>query len=633
MAYEPYRRRMSLHEGNTYATIDGVAGAATEAADRVILEALHAAAPELSERNSPVLLDVPRAEAAFETILSSVEAELLPLCAGHDYRRLLHVSRLCSMVPMLMRQDANHEDRRVRTMSADRWILRCASRSLSQDYMTMVPNDYRLMPVSDALCRDTAEIHVLAHFHQRHVVERARFNFMRLVSARNGLPGPTLRLHEDTTVGWEKIKKEVYGSLIMFYERGQHASEELAWWGIGSIDAGGEFFALSADPNPFVSGSSPAFFEPSRIGLDAWLEYGQRFGGLFERDTGMPAEHFWAVSRALGILALEGGGRDDGLRHWANLTGTMPFRRKELLGGHLAQVAAAQLGDLGGSASTGDIDRSVARYVGLASSSAGTPALGASRMVEGRGSDTSALRNPFYPYMIHGMDSHEYWIVDYLATIPFIRGVVNEIEFSGRTTSCGQRDDYERTSVFDAHLARRLTDIPGYSAAFAAHRDDPNLPNASFSFDGGAQHREIDVPLRRDEVLIAVQTWTHTVNEKTRAGERRAMERRWNSASDKLKDTDQKYTDYLLHNEEGRKHMRDEGLRYVLPVLCGPYAEPLVSLDEKFWLRYPRFGIEGGLEGAIPRVLTPAELFTFLEDATEPELQSFCERESWILRD
>lgn len=252
-------------------------------------------------------------------------------------------------------------------------------------------------------------------------------------------------------------------------------------------------------------------------------------------------------------------------------------------------------------------------------------------MVEGSGADAAALRNPFYPYMIHGTDRHEYWIVDFLATIPFIRGVVNEIEFSGRTTSFDQRDVYVRTSVFDAHLAKELTNVPGYTVAFAAHRDDPNLPNATFSFDGGAEHREIDVPLRRGEVLIAVQTWTPTVNEKTRAGERRAMERRWNSARDKLRDTDQKYTDYLLRNEEGQRHMRDEGLRYVLPVLCGPYAEPLVSLDQDFWLRYPRFGFEDGLEGATPRVLTPTELAAFLEGATERELISFCERHGWSM--
>jgi hypothetical protein len=233
--------------------------------------------------------------------------------------------------------------------------------------------------------------------------------------------------------------------------------------------------------------------------------------------------------------------------------------------------------------------------------------------------------------MIHGTDRHEYWLVDYLMTIPFIRGVVNEIEFSGRTTSSNHNDAFVRTSVFDAHLAKELTSVPGYAAAFIAHREDPNLPNITFFFNGGAESREIDVPLRRGEVLLAVQTWTPVVNEKTMAGERRAMERRWNKAREKLRDTDRKYTDYLLCNEEGRKHMRDEGLRYVLPVVCGPYAEPLVSLDEEFWLRYPQFGSEEEPERAVPRILTPTELLAFLEDATEQELTSLCEREGWTL--
>lgn len=635
MSAYSYQRNMSLHEGNTYAALTAVAGNATEEADRVILEALHYAAPELSELNSPVLLDVPRAEGAFEIILSNVEDELLRVCARYDYRRLLHVSRLCSMVPTLMREDKNYEDRRMRTMSADRWILRCAPRSLARDYMTMIPNDYHLMPVPEALCHDAAKLHVLAHFHQRLVVERARFNFMRLVSGRNGIPGPTMRVHENTTVGWEKLANELYGSLILFYERGQHASEALAWWGMGSVAAGNEFFALSADPNPSFSAASPAFFEPSHINLDAWLEYGRRFGDLFERDIGMPAEHFWAISRALGMLGLEGASGDDGLQHWARLTATIPVHRDDLLGGRLTLLATAELRELGTLVNERDLERSVTRYVGLASSSDGTPALGAARMQDGGDFDADALRNPFYPYMIHGTDQHDYWIVDYLATIPFIRGVVNEIEFSDSTTVSAQEDAYVRTSVFDAHLAKELTSVPGYVAAFIAHREEPDLPNAKFYFNvsGKSTDREIDVPLRRGEVLIAVQTWTPTVNEKTRAGEKRALEQRWNNARDKLGDTDQKYTDYLLHHDEGRRLMAEEGLRCVLPVLCGPYAEPLVSLKEKFWLRYPRFGFEGGLEGAMPRVLTPTELLTFIENVTEPELRSICEREGWVLTD
>lgn len=50
--------------------------------------------------------------------------------------------------------------------------------------------------------------------------------------------------------------------------------------------------------------------------------------------------------------------------------------------------------------------------------------------------------------------------------------------------------------MFDAHLAEELTNVPGYTAAFTTHRIDPALPNVTFSFDEGAEHREIDVPLR-----------------------------------------------------------------------------------------------------------------------------------------
>jgi hypothetical protein len=620
---------MRLHEGKTYATLLNVADYATEQADRVILGALHAAALELSEFNSRVLLDVPRAESAFETILSNIERELLRLCAKHDYRQLLHVSRLCSAVPALMRQDANHEDRRFRTMSADRWILRCARRSLARDYMTMMRNDYRLMLVPDALCHDAAEIHVLAHFHQRMVVEKARFNFMRLVSARNGLPGPTMRLHENTTIGWDTHVK-LHDSNILFYQRGQGASEELAWWGMGRVVARNELFALSADPNPFL-GESGGLFNPAPLSLDAWLEYGRRFGDLFERDTGMPAEHFWAVSRALGSLGLESVWADEGLGHWVSLTASMPVRREDLLGGRLTRLAAAELGELGATADTRNLHRSVTRYVALASSSSGTPALRAANAREVKSPDAAALRNPFYPYMIHGTSRHDYWIVDYLMTLPFIRGVVNEIEFSGSPKPSDYDAAFLRTSVFDAHLAKELTSVPGYEAAFIMHRENPDLPNVTFSFNGGAENREIDVPVRRGEVLLAVQTWTPIVNEKTRAGERRAMESRWNSARDKLRDTDRKYTDYLLRNKKGREHMRHEGLRYILPVLCGPYAEPLVSLDKEFWLRYPRFGSEEGLELAVPRILTPTELLAFLEDVTESELRTICGRGGWVL--
>jgi hypothetical protein len=331
MTTNPLFGNPPVHEGHFYGTLLAVSDGAKEQSTEIIRGAVRAAAPELSESNTPVLLDGGKAETAFETILVSIEDELRSLCAEHDYRQFLHVSRLCSAVPTLMWQDANHEDRRVRTLSADRWILRCSPRSLSQDYVTIMgPNDYRLRPVPASLCRDAAKLHVLAHFHQRIVVEKGRFNFMRLVSARNSLRGPTLRLHVDPTIGWDLHSAELHGSLLLFNEREQRDNSVLAWWGMADVEAGNEFFALSADPNPTLDETLNPF-NPRPISLDAWLEYGRRFGALFERDIGMPAEHFWAISRALGSLGLEAAVADGGrFQRWANCTATIPVRKEEV---------------------------------------------------------------------------------------------------------------------------------------------------------------------------------------------------------------------------------------------------------------------------------------------------------------
>ncbi len=627
------------HEANVYQTLLDIGGDAKAEAIRIVREAFRGAAPDLSGSDEPVLLDGRQAEDAFETILSHVEAVLFDLCSRHDYRQMLHLSRMCSVVPDLMWQDANHEDRRVRTLSADRWILRCSPRLLPHDHVIVGPGDYRLREIPKGMCYDAAKIHALAQFHQRQVEERIRFNFMRLVSSRNdGVRGPTLRLHDDPRIGWELHSAELAASLELFYQRAQHKNADLAWWGLGDVDLGGELFALSADPNPSLDSASPPF-QPRAIALDAWGEYGRRFASLFERDTGMPAGHFWAISRALGRLGLEAAVADGGrFQRWVSLTATIPLRRVDLVGGNLARRAAAELRGLPSPDGAQGLERSVDRYVRLASSTPDTPALRAApATAESPRSDPDAsatVRSTFYPYIIHGTDDQEYWIVDYLMTVPFIRGMVNEIEFSpsASTTSSGNHDASVRTSVFDAHLAAALVEIPGYREAFAAHRPDPNLPNVVFFFNEGAESREIDVPVRVGEVLVAVQTWTPAVNRRTMAGERRAMEKRWNSARDKLRDTDKKYTDYLLGDDEGRGHMRSEGLTCILPVVCSPYAEPLVSLMGEFWLRpLPLGSPETQVEGSVPRILTPSELIGFLGDVTEQDLKVLCEGNHWTL--
>ena len=66
-------------------------------------------------------------------------------------------------------------------------------------------------------------------------------------------------------------------------------------------------------------------------------------------------------------------------------------------------------------------------------------------------------------------------------------------------------------------------------------------------------------------------------------------------------------------------------------MVCGPYAEPLVSLEREYWLRYPQFEPPKIPEDTVPRVLTPSELKVFLEDATEQELKVICEGSGWVL--
>jgi hypothetical protein len=234
------------------------------------------------------------------------------------------------------------------------------------------------------------------------------------------------------------------------------------------------------------------------------------------------------------------------------------------------------------------------------------------------------MRAPAYPYFIYGDDCHELWIVDYFRTIPFVQGLASELQFSGSDAS-------DRTSVFDARLAELLGQTPGVELAFQENREVADLPNVKFYFNGGAEHREIDIPLRFGKVLIAVQTWAREVDLRIAAGDYRAMKRRRNLAKSKLKSTDQHYTDYLLGHREGRQHMVERGFQYVLPVLCGLYTEPVASLKPKYWLRHPSMFSLDEVEKAIPRILTPDELVNFLTTATEQELSAICERNGWKL--
>lgn len=226
-------------------------------------------------------------------------------------------------------------------------------------------------------------------------------------------------------------------------------------------------------------------------------------------------------------------------------------------------------------------------------------------------------------------------MVDYLNTLPFFQGLAGELRFSPSKSvaQAGGSDHFARTSMFDTLLVERLIRIQGIEPVFVEDREEPVLPNVRFFFNDRSKSREIDVPLRLGSVLVAVQTWAREVDPRISEGHYRAMQRRWADAKNKLRSTDDKYTDYLLRHPEGKRRMAGEGLRYVLPVLCGPYTDPVASLEPQFWLRpHSTSSLDEALK-AVPRILSPAELEGFLSSTTEREVREICERNGWVVRD
>ena len=140
--------------------------------------------------------------------------------------------------------------------------------------------------------------------------------------------------------------------------------------------------------------------------------------------------------------------------------------------------------------------------------------------------------------------------------------------------------------------------------------------------------------MRVGEVLLAIQTWKPEADPRVDAGNERAMLRRWDKVRDKLRKTDERYTDYLLEHPEGQSLMRKEGLRYVLPIVCGPHPEPAASFEWTLWLRQPSYDSGGQLQAPPPvsRIATPPELAYFLYTVTEADLTLICKANRWDLQ-
>ena len=616
---------------------------------------------KISAGEEPVAFFGPReAEDIWEEIFSGAERELRAVCGPYDYRQLLFMSRLCSGLPALRARDRGMYFTRVRSQNADRWILRCAARRADRDHLRSEGGGYSVGDLPAGIFRDAVKLHVLADLHNALGFTRMMYNLMRLVSSENGLrPGPLLRLRTDSRIGHVVDLTEIRKlASVHDFRRGAYNGEfsmSPAIVGPGSTDEPDALlFGYFEDvtTRPYGGG---VLFAPGFVGLDALIGYGERFRRLFEREdgVGMPPEHLRAVTRGLRDLALGELGEFDPARAgpsatWAFRTGTLPVRRDELLGGALEEAAEAELAAADPARSGEDLAQSVERFVALASSSGDAVARpgpipgytrGAPIRHAERERDAASDRTLGYPYMIHGGPEQELWLVDLANTLPFYEGLARQLQFSPskKTTGTGRSESYDRTSVFDARVAEMLASVPGVEAAFdnvggedGIEKEDPDLPNVTFRLSGGG-NREVDVPLRLGAVLVAVQTWVREVDPRIAEGHYRTMQRRWSAAKKKLAATDRYYTDYLLGDPAGRRHMEKRGLRCILPVLCGPFTEPVVSLEGGFWLRYPSLQSFDSPGQAIPRILTPPELGRFLSSTSEAELIEICEGHGWTL--
>lgn len=180
---------------------------------------------------------------------------------------------------------------------------------------------------------------------------------------------------------------------------------------------------------------------------------------------------------------------DPELALWVVLTGTLPVPRDSLLGAPLKAAARGYLASADPDrANDADLNRNVERFVALTSSS--------SDAVPG-----------------HAREPH------------------------GSTDSAperGRERDAARISMFDVLLADQLAGVTNLESAFVGDRENPKLPNVRFFFNRRCESRKIDVPLRRGEVLIAIQTWARNFDRKMSEGQYRMTQRRWEAAKRKL---------------------------------------------------------------------------------------------------
>ena len=602
-----------------------------------------AVTPDLGgQAGASTVLGAREAERVLEAFVSELVQELWAVCVPYDYRQLFLVSRLCTNLPAFRSSERNLSRVWMRVQAADLCALGFGSRVLG-DFTRVDPDGgYSLGFPPDAMAADAARLHELARRFRLAVVALGKLNYLRVFAAENGREhSPTVVLESDGSVRVDAGTPDS-GVAADLYGHRHTYNRALSLWGVAEAEAAGYPVALSYDLSETVRDEpyGGAAFLAQALWFNELFEHGVRFRRRFEYGVGIPVEHLYCIMRALYRLGVERALADDArLAGWADLTGTLPLDRREILGGTLAEMAdqasdefSAQFGDRYGGDQT--MERSIERFVELAASREVAPdALdpGAEPSEE-----IMSLRALWPPSLIHGEERHDVWLVDFASTWGFLQRLGDLVEVTEKTKSTGSKDhDADvRTSTFDLQLAELLGHSRGVKpASFPDKLKQAGLPNIVFRTGGnsGREVAEIDVPVRVGCVLVAIQTWARDVDKRMEAGDHGALHERWRSVRRKLRQTDKHYAQDLIADGESRRYLKSKGIRFVLPVFCSPFAEPVISMKPKYWIRHPSEVPKNALPVSLARVVTPPELGPFLDHTTEEELRRICERQDWRL--
>ena len=557
---------------------------AIEAADEIVVAAITEVVPDWAPHKAIWLDNYDEGAAAIEGVLGHLETEIAALCSPHDFRTLLSLSRLCVGLPAFRASENSISHVRSRSQSADVWAINFGRHDVEGSFVESQDAGFYIGANSNELITSVVKLHRLAASYFWAVRNKVALNFLRLYSSEARERGPGVLL--DRYVGVEpRSGSDVAEALRTSFALRFVHNNPLAEWGmVASGDAPQLAFAMSSRYNESITherNAGGSIFMPTAIPMGGLLRYALRFRELFVRCVGMPPEHFAGILEGLGRLFDDANESSDGrTAYWNYLTGTALLHQSDILGGPLETAAAKVLQQAFSGCDRSDLDSSVERFVALASSSASFGDVNDTRSYH-------PARTNWPPYLMHGEPDHDVWVVDFVNTIPFVQRVYDMLLISsaGRTTGAVDHDAHVRTSILDQKLADFLGNAPHAELAFLHLRPDRGLPNVKVPLSVRGEEQEIDVPVRIGRVLVAVQTWATAVDHRIAAGEYEPLKKRWTAARRKLKHTDKRYAAALLADRVARNQLARAGISFVLPVLCGPFVEPVASANANYWLQ------------------------------------------------